>query len=125
MQCVRVLRAHEELPKELDVGFEHERIEPEWVWVYEQDGNIKGCLWASPCHGIVHLLGIRALPDVGKGWLYTLFKRAIADVKERGYSGVMVFLEVGRPIDLKLARLAERFGLKAINRVGFWCAGRL
>lgn len=122
---VRTLQVGEALPTELDVGFEHAHLEPRWVWVYEDEGRIVGCVVAAPCHGIVHLLVVRATAEAPKDWLLITLRQAIVDVKERGYTGVMVFIEVGRPIDLKLAKLAERFGLKAINRIGFWCAGRL
>jgi hypothetical protein len=121
---VRHLESGETLPVELGSGMELLKLDKDWVWLYEDDG-IKAGLIAAPAHGIVHLLRIFAVPNAPRWAILLLLREAKREVKARGYTGVIVFLEVGRDTDTKLAKIAGKFGLVGVNRLGFWCAGSL
>lgn len=121
---MRNLEVGETLPKSLYSGFETLKLEPRWVWVYDDEG-IKACLIAAPCHGIVHVLRVCSTPEAPKTAVLMLLRQGIRDVKARGYTGVMVFLEASTEDDMKLSRIAGKFGMVGIKRLGFWCAGKL
>jgi hypothetical protein len=123
-QSVRHLVFLETLPVELRSGFEAVKLDPEWVWVYEHEG-IKAVLICVPCHGVVHLLRISSTPDAPKTAVLTLLREARKECRERGFMGIIVFLESSTDTDMKLARIAQKFGLKGIPRIGFWCGGKL
>ena len=123
-QCVRHLESGESLPPELRSGLEAFKLDGDWVWCYE-DGGIKACLVMAPCHGFVHVLRLCAAPDAPPMAVAILLKAARKEVRERGFKAVAVFLEASTKTDIKLARVAEKFEMVGIPRLGFWCAGRL
>ena len=123
-QLVRHLEAGELLPPELRSGFESARLDRDWVWVFD-DGGIKAVLVVAPAHGVCHVMRVCATHDAPKTAILRLLREARLEARDRGYVGIIVFLEASTKADMKLARIAEKFGLKALPRIGFWCGGKL
>jgi len=104
-------------------GMEH-LANPDWVWVQVDDyGRVVAGLAVAPAHGLVIVLRLWATPDASYMAIRKLLRAAATELRERDIRGWMVMLEASRISELKLSRLALRFGGKAQGFVGFIYAG--
>jgi hypothetical protein len=84
-------------------------IDPDWMWVaYDDDENIVGFLIACNCHGLAMIWRLRMLKSAPPTSLLKLLRRFIKDVRRRGCVGYMAMLDLTRPEEQALARIAFR-----------------
>lgn len=102
----------EDIPEALREGENWEllTLDPNWVWLAEEEGRVVGVLIASNCHGLVFIWRVKMLPDASYWALGKFFRKFIRDIKERGCLGYLTFLNMHRPEEAALARIAYRAG---------------
>jgi hypothetical protein len=83
-------------------------LDPEWAWVAYEEDRIVGLLIAAPCHGMVFLWRIKMLPSAKPTALLHLLRRFIRDIRARGCLGYIAMLDMTRPLEQALARIAFR-----------------
>jgi hypothetical protein len=93
---VRNLRYGEELPPELDTGF-NATLDRDWVWIAESDCDIQAVLLAAPFHGCAHLGRVVARPGASTLVLTVLLRWVLRELKARGLRGFIAWLEKGEP----------------------------
>ena len=104
----RLLRIGEPLPSNLNIEFPS--IDPTWTWVVEEAGIITAALIACPGPGIAILLKICSSPLASSKVSLKLLRKSIIDMYNRGYMAYMVCLDISRPLEAKLARIAIKAG---------------
>ena len=108
---VRNYRAGDVIPPELKAGFELiGKLDADWVWVVEEEGQFSGVLIAAPCHGTAVVYRLAVLPGTRVGLLFKLLRAFLADTRERGCVGYITFVDPNIPAQAKLKRIIERTG---------------
>lgn len=108
---VRFLRKEDRIPAELRIGFDLlGQLDPEWIWVVEEAGSIRGVLVAAPCHGVAMVYRLALVPGTPVGSLTALLRMFLKDLRARGYVGYLTFVDPASKIQAKLKRLIERAG---------------
>lgn len=84
-------------------------LDPDWIWESrDENGEVVGILIAAPCHGLVFIWRIKMLKTAPAAALLSLFRRFIKDIRARGCLGYMATLDLCRPEEQQLARVAIR-----------------
>ena len=83
-------------------------IDPDWVWVVHEEERIVGMLIAAPCHGIVMIWRIKMAKSASPTSLLRLFRTFIKDIRRRRCLGYMAMVDVTRPEEQALMRIAFR-----------------
>ena len=110
---------------ELDSGMEHyPNIDPDWVWLFQRRGEIVASLFAAPVHGVVFLLRLNAKPNNAIA-IKTLMEAAFKTMRERGFTMFFTFFDATRKEELKLARVAQRYGCQLLAYSGMIAVGRI
>lgn len=92
-----------------NTGFEHGRIEPQWVWVAMGNQKPLAVILACPMHSLVYLMVVRAHVPFGKRVLLGLFRKCIRDCRNRGFKAFWMHLDPEKP---------ERRFIKIVRRMG-------
>lgn len=122
----RQMREEENLPADLNLGLDQiGKLDPNWVWVVDEGGEITGALIASPCHGIVALWRIVSRPGSSPVNVRKVLRKFFVDIRERGYLGCIVFLDPLNETEAKLARFAKRVGGKTVGGLHMVWAGKI
>lgn len=91
-------------------------IQREWIWVAsEGDREPSAMLVAAPVHNLVFLSRLVTSTCASAAILVPLFRKALADMRLRGYTGYVVCLG-NNPIERKLAKLAKHSGARVIEQ---------
>ena len=110
---VRLLRDGDVLPSAFDVGFDKlNAIDPNWCWIVERNSVLEGCLLASPCHGTAVIWRLAMIPGTSASSLLKLLRTFMRDMRRRGISGYITFVDENEPTQRKLKSLMERIGAK-------------
>lgn len=113
---VRLLRKNEVIPTELEAAFDIlGQLDPDWVWVLDDSGTIKGVLVASPCHGAAMVWRVSLAKDVSNIGLRRLLRRFVRDCKKRGLLGLITFMSLSGGSQSSLAAIIERAGGRKIQ----------
>lgn len=99
-------------------------LDLDWVWAaYDREDRMVGLLIAAPCHGLAMIWRVRMLPSAAPTALLSMFRKFIKDIRRRGFLGYMVGLDLTRPEEQALARIA--FKAKALYAPGCftWVVG--
>lgn len=98
-------------------------IDPDWMWVaHGPEGNIVGFLMAAPCHGLAIIWRIRILKSAPTTTLLSLLRQFIRSIRRKKCLGYVAMLDLGRPEEQALARIAFRAkGLFAPRAVSVIC----
>lgn len=104
---VRHLKPGERLEGHLDVPFPQPN--PDWVWV-ACDPEPQAVLYGCDMQGIAQLVALRSLPGAPNTVVVTLFCEVMRDLKQRGYKGMMTFLDSAAPAEIKMGRMIKRLG---------------
>lgn len=111
--------------RELDTGMEnYPNLDYDWIWVAEERGRIVASLFAAPAHGIALLLRLNSKAE-NPMTTRTLLHQALRDIKGKGYSMFFSFLDATKVNELKLARVAQRYGCQLIPFSGYIACGRI
>jgi hypothetical protein len=87
------------------------KLDPNWIWTSEHNGEICGLLIAMEGHGLVFIWRVKMLPGAPHWAIGKLFRRFIRDIRKRGCVGYITFLNVtGQPVEESIARIALRAG---------------
>ncbi|MHB1933625.1 MAG: hypothetical protein ACYCR5_04485 [Leptospirillum sp.] len=81
---LRNLLPGEALPHWTDLVFR--KVDPDWVWVCEEDGRIVVVLVAAPVHDLVILCRVQASAPEDKLWWKHIMRKVAADCLDRGFS---------------------------------------
>ena len=110
---------------DLNTGMEaYPHVDPDWVWLFQRRDKVVASLFAAPVHGAVFLLRLNAKPGNGSA-IKELLQVAFTSMKKRGYSVFFVFFDATRKEELKLARIAERYGCQLLPYSGYLAIGRI
>lgn len=110
---VRLRNPGEKLPEALRTEFELCRIDPEWHWLVEHNGEVVASMLCANAHGMLLLLRMNAIAKAPKSWSLLALRRVLSDARERGCLGYLVMLEDSNPQEVKLMRIAMRAGAVA------------
>jgi hypothetical protein len=87
------------------------KLDPQWIWTSEHNGQIMGLLIAMEGHGLVFIWRVKMLPQAPHWALGKLFRRFIRDIRKRGCVGYITFLNLtNKPLEVAIARIASRAG---------------
>jgi hypothetical protein len=112
---VRLLRKSEVIPKELEAGFDIlGQIDPDWCWILEQDGAIKGVLIASPAHGAAMIWRLSVAQGCSQMSVGKLLRAFLRDCRKRSIRGFLTVLSSDREQEQRLATIIEHAGGKKI-----------
>jgi hypothetical protein len=107
----RLMRSGEVIPPSLEAGFDIlNQLDPDWVWVLDVDGTIKGILVASPCHGAAMIWRIVVAPGSSQAALLRLLRAFLRDCRKRGLRGYLTFISLSREPEKRLAAILEHSG---------------
>jgi len=120
---IRNLRDGEDAP--LDTALLSLKIDPEWCWVAEYDDRVVGCVLAANAHGICILLRILAIPPCPPNLPMLLLRQVFRDARKRGCFMWASVLSDHAESEVKLARVAARYGAKLFPFNGVFVAGSL
>jgi hypothetical protein len=110
---------------ELDTGMEgYPNIDPDWVWVAWENEKVVASLFAAPAHGVALLLRLNSRA-ANPMTLRKLLGVALQSLKERGYNMFFSFLSATEAKELKLARVAQRYGCQLLPFSGYIVCGRI
>jgi hypothetical protein len=111
---VRLMREGDVFPPEFDVGFDQlGKLDYRWIWVAERNGVIEGVVAASPCHGMALVWRVAIDHDSPKSLLLKLLRAFMRDIRQRGYSGYMTWVDPNRRPESQLRRVIEHLGGKS------------
>jgi hypothetical protein len=113
----------ETLPPELMGSLDLFPIDYNWQWVAEYEGEIVGQVLAANVHGILFLFRITAIPSAPKSWVMLAYRRILAEAKERGCMGFMLFLDDCNKQEVKLMRIVQKHGGMLLPSYGAWAFG--
>ena len=122
---VRNFKLGEELPLEIQTGFEKGMCDPNWIWVVERDGRIVASLIAAPAHIVVILLRLCSTEYAHPLDVRALLLTVVAAIKERGYYGYMVWADPTRPPEKALIEIVKAAGGFELPNAQVACAGRV
>lgn len=113
--------------RHLETGMEaYPNVDPDWVWVVEgEDGKIAASLFAAPAHGTAILLRLNARDGANPYLVRRLLRAVLQSLKDRGYSMFFSFLDATKVDELKLARIAQRYGCQIVSFSGYIACGRI
>lgn len=115
---VRLLRSGETIPANLQAGFEQmNAIDPDWAWIVESSGEIKGVLLAGPCHGAAFVCRIsvaEGMPPLTAG---KLLRRFLADCRKRGVKGIISILDRSVETEARLLHILQRIDGKEFDNM--------
>jgi len=101
-------------------------VNPSWLWLLCDDvGTVKMALLAAPVHGLVFIVRLWSAEDAPKFLLRRLLRSFASECLDRGFKAGMTFLSVDQPKEVKLAKLALRYGATGIGFTGFCYGGGL
>lgn len=84
-------------------------IDPDWMWLaWDSEGHVVGFLLACNCHGLAVIWRVRTLPSAPVTALLRLFRTFIKDIRRRGCLGYVAMVDLERPEEQALARIAFR-----------------
>ena len=89
---VRNLKAGEQWPDALFMGFEGPMLEREWAFVVEHNGRVCGALLTAPMHGILFLIRVAMRPNAPLAALRALLKYTFESARLRGLQGYMTLI---------------------------------
>ena len=99
------------VPEKLMEGnLEALKLDYNWQWVVEHEGEIVAQVLCSPCHGLIHILRISSMPEAPHGWAVVALRRVLSDAKARGMIGFMTLLADKQPAEVKLMKIIQRQG---------------
>ena len=98
------------MPQHLSTGFEAMKIDPNWAWVAETDGNIVGILLAGSCHGLIYLMRVCTQKGASPMVVRALLEKTRRDCAARGFKGYFMHLDPTAKMDRKLIRTTRKFG---------------
>jgi len=106
---VRTLEPYEKLPE--GIGYP-DAPQKEWVWVAfsKLDHSPLATLITAPCQGLVFILRVHAYKSYRSTVLVGLLRKALADMKARGYAKYAVALSVNRKEERQLGSIIKRAG---------------
>lgn len=81
---IRNLYPGEPLPEWTDLVFR--RVDPHWVWVWEEKGRIVVVLVAAPVHDMVLLCRVQSKYPTDRMWWKKIMRRMATDCLERGFT---------------------------------------
>lgn len=82
-------------------------IDPDWMWlVRDHEDRIVGFLLACNCHGLVMIWRVKTTKNAPPCSLLRLFRCFIKDIRRQGCLGYTAMLDLGRPEEQALARIA-------------------
>jgi hypothetical protein len=112
----RLLRSGEVIPSELEAGFDIlGQLDPDWVWVLDSSGEIKGVLVASPAHGVAMIWRIIIAPGASSMALGKLLRSFLKDCRARGIRGYLTMVSPSGESQSRLARIIEHSGGRKIQ----------
>lgn len=120
---VRCLREGEAIPFSLQNGFENLVLQPEWCWVATREEEVIALLMACNNHGIALLWRFIIKPNAPRSTALLLLRRMLSDCRARGVKGYMAFLDITRPAEHGLAKIAVKAGAKIFPAQGIWVSG--
>jgi hypothetical protein len=87
-------------------------LQRDWIWIAYRISTDEpvAMLTAAPAHGIVILLRIYEIKGGPRAAMLALLRRSLADMKERGYTRYVTFLDLERDPELKLIEIAKLAG---------------
>lgn len=117
--------SHHRTPESLRPGMNFPKLDPRWAWGAYVAGECVAVLLAADVHGVVFFLKLNALENVEGAVIVKLLREATKQLRERGYSSFITFLDASKAKELKLARIVQRFGGFLLPISGFWAMGKL
>ena len=110
----RLLRPGETIPASLNAGFDMlGKIDPNWIWILESQGEIRGILVASDCHGCAFVWRLVVSPGMGNVAVIRLLRRFAMDIRERGLKGYLTLLSAENDTETRLKGIVEKLGGKS------------
>jgi hypothetical protein len=106
----RLLNTGEKIPADLDQDWEMVKLDPDWVWVVESGGQVRGLLVAANFHGTAFILRLKVLPEVGNMGVVRLLRRFKSDCKNRGVSHFLTLADLTTATGRQLKRIVVRCG---------------
>lgn len=107
----RLLRPGEPIPSSLGTSCEAlPAIDPQWIWVVDNNGIIEGCLIAAPAHGLAIMLRLCTIPSASPTVIVRLLRRFLSDILSRGYPVYVTSLDMDNPAEQQLSRIIARAG---------------
>jgi hypothetical protein len=122
---VRTLRADEPMPQHLNTGFEQMAVMNDFVWVAEKEGKVIGMLLASPCHGLIFFVRLRAEKDAPPMTVPLLFRKCVNDCKERGFKGYFTYVDPSIETERRFIPICHRAGGVQITSLQVGLVGKL
>ena len=111
MDRARLMREGEEIPPELEAGFEQlGKLDRDWVWVVESGGKIVGVLLACDCHGVAMIWRVAVLPGQSTMAVGRLLRRFLGDVRARGMVGYLTLVDASKSTQGRLQAIIEKAG---------------
>ena len=114
----------EPLPEQLRTGFENGSM-PEWIWVCERDGKIVCLLVAAPAHIVVILLRVLSTLDAKITDMRSLLVHALSDIKERGFSAYITWLNPEKPNENALLNIIKNANGIEMEEEQVLCGGKI
>jgi hypothetical protein len=112
----RLMRPKEVIPPELEAAFDIlGQLDPDWVWVLDIDGKIRGVLVASPAHGVAMIWRIVVSPGASSMALGKLLRAFLRDCRARGVRGYLTVVSLAGESQARLAQIIEHAGGKKIE----------
>lgn len=119
---VRHLHYGEQLPE--GVWPQPDRVDPHYVWVLSDElGRILAVVVAAPAHGTLILLRAWASPLAPTTAMMQLFRQIKKEAPSMGVNTWMVMLSANLEKELKLAKIALRYGGSGHPFIGFIYSG--
>jgi hypothetical protein len=106
----RQLQPEERLPPEVRFSMDGLVLDPEWVWVVEEGGQVQAALMAMHGHQVAVLMRLAARPTAHLSVLVPLFRKMFKDLRDRGIQAYVVMLDTRVPTEAKLGEVAKRMG---------------
>jgi hypothetical protein len=112
----RLLRPGEVIPSELEAAFDLlGQLDPDWVWVLDCAGTIKGVLVASPAHGVAMIWRISIAKDASNMALVRILRRFLKDCRKRGIRGLLTAVSPNRDSEKRLASIMVHAGCRQLE----------
>lgn len=122
---IRNAQPGEQLPESLLGKWSCLKLDAQWIWVAESEGNIEGLVITSVAHGALFIWRVAATENAPKNWLRTALRAVIREAAKRGIVLIMSYLQPSRGNEYKLLRIAWRAKWVCQSEAGVWIAGSL